>query len=319
MMDNMATKTSTSLSPFGCEQGWRTPLFGLAAMLVLTFAPVSGLGEESPLGEQVKAESCFSAPAQALPNRLTVSNPADTTQCGVAEVEYGWERDWPGGGALDNSSGSLLRFGLARNLEFRWSIDQYLSTRDGAGLQHGIGDNWLGLKYRFHRQSGAVPALALNYAVKVPSASYSKGLGSGRVDHELSFLASQDGHGFHWDFNANVFADGRAQVPGFDHNVELAWALSHSLRGPLQIAGEISGDSRLNPATPGYAGALAALSYAVSPRLVLDCGLSVGLTSAAARKRLVFGLTYSLTNLYTAGMRRRIASKEPRDRTGNNL
>lgn len=289
------------------EKRDRRLLRGVAAAVVfLACGSVQILWADSPDGEQNEAKNCFAGPIQSLPNRPTVSNPADTTQCGVAELEYGWERDWPGAGARNSGLGSLVRFGLTRNLEFRWGMDNFLSQWDGFGaVQEGMGDQWLGAKYRFFKRSGVVPTLAVNYAVKVPSASYQKGLGSGRVDHEFTLLASQDIRGFHWDFNTNVFVDGRPSTRGRDHNVELAWAISHSLRGPLQIAGEVHGDSGANLDTPGFLATLLALSYQVSPRLVLDSGLDVGLTAGANRKRLMIGFTYSLTNLYSAGRRSR--------------
>ena len=43
--------------------------------------------------------TCFASGVASVPSRPTVTAATDTTQCGVVELEYGLERQWPGGGA----------------------------------------------------------------------------------------------------------------------------------------------------------------------------------------------------------------------------
>jgi hypothetical protein len=51
---------------------------------------------------------CYESPIKANPNRPTVANPADITQYGVLEIEYGWDRTSLGAGArLDDTVGAL--------------------------------------------------------------------------------------------------------------------------------------------------------------------------------------------------------------------
>jgi hypothetical protein len=139
----------------------------------------------------------------------------------------------------------------------------------------------------------------VSYAVKIPSASAPKGLGSGRVDHQFKFLASKDVRGTHFDFNASALLIGRPRARGFDHNAEMNLAFSHPLRGKLGMTGELYGDTRLNSAVPGFVSTLWALTYTVTPRLVVDAGMAVALTpDAPFRKRLVVGFVYSLAELY---------------------
>ena len=68
--------------PFWRAQGGRL----LGACLLLP-AHVLGQCPTAPQGGIV-----------ANPNRPTVADPADITELGVLELEYGWERDWRGGG-----------------------------------------------------------------------------------------------------------------------------------------------------------------------------------------------------------------------------
>src|ERR1700682_4384815 len=64
----------------------------------------------------------------ANPSRPTVANPADITQYGVLELEYGWDRLWPGGGVQQTSVGGLLKFGMLCDIELRWHTTDWKSV-----------------------------------------------------------------------------------------------------------------------------------------------------------------------------------------------
>src|SRR5690348_4302816 len=211
---------------------------------------------------------CYADSIAANPNRPTVANPADITQYGVLELEYGWDRLWPEEGVQQTSAGGLLKFGMLCDVELRWNTTSFLSQTDASGTHRSFGDNWLGPQIRVYRQTKRVPALAFAYAIKIPTASTKDGLGTGRVDHELTFLASKDIERFHFDFNFSQFLIGRPNLSGFDKNQQLNLAFSHVIRGRLQFTGELYGDTRLNQTTPGFASSLWALTYTVAPRLV---------------------------------------------------
>jgi outer membrane putative beta-barrel porin/alpha-amylase len=253
-----------------------------------------------------KQTGCYADSIVANPNRPTVADPADITQYGVLELEYGWDHVTPGGNVRQTSFGGLLKFGLLCDIELRWTTTSFLSQTDASGTQRGIGDNWLGPQIRFYRQTKHVPSLAFSYAVKIPSASDS--LGSGRADHAFTFLASKDIAHFHFDFNASQFLIGRPNTTGFDNNQQLNLAFSHMVRGNLLFTGEFYGDTRLNQATPGFASSLWALTYAVTPRLVIDAGFEAGITSGGPHRHAFVGATYSISNLYPGWRRRRTSS-----------
>ena len=84
----------------------------------------------------------------------------------------------------------------------------------------------------------------------------------------------------------------------------MALAFSHALYKRLQFAGEFYGQTQLNNATPGFASSLWALTYTVSPRLVVDGGFEAGLTSGGPHRHAFGGITYSIANLYP-GWRRK--------------
>src|ERR1700733_9756736 len=117
---------------------------------------------------------CYTAPIIANPNRPTVANPADITQYGVLEVEYGWDGSWPASGIQGRDIVSLMKFGLLCDVELRWASTNFLSRSDSLGYRNGFGDNWLGPQVRFYRQTAHIPSLALSYEIKFPSASQNK-------------------------------------------------------------------------------------------------------------------------------------------------
>jgi hypothetical protein len=235
---------------------------------------------------------------KANPNRPTVANPADITQYGVLEIEYGWDRTSFGAGERLGDLVGLLKFGLLCDVELRWLTTSALIENRQAGGQTGIGDNWFGPQVRFYRQTAHVPSLAFSYAVKAPTASTMKGLGSGRVDHQFTFLASKDIHSVHFDFNTAYFLIGRPGPSGFDSFWQINLSFSRTIHGSLGFTGEFYGDTELNAQNPAFASSLWAVTYNISPRLVVDGGIDVGLTHGAPQKRFFAGVTYSITNIY---------------------
>jgi hypothetical protein len=265
---------------------------------VVTFAAcfaVSRLAVGQWMGTQTR---CYADSIAANPNRPTVANPADITQYGVLELEYGWDRLWREEGVRQTSVGGLLKFGMLCDVELRWNTTSFLSQTDASGTHRSLGANWLGAQIRVYRQTKWVPALAFAYAIKIPSASTKDSLGTGRADHALTFLASKDIARFHFDFNFSQFLIGRPNLSGFDKNQQLNLAFSHVIRNRLQFTGEFYGDTRLNQTTPGFASSLWALTYTVAPRLVIDSGFEAGLTSGGPRRHAFVGATYSIANLY---------------------
>ncbi len=215
---------------------------------------------------------------------------------------------WPEGGVHQTSIGGLLKYGILCDVELRWNTTSFLSQSDASGTHRTFGDNWIGPQIRVYKQTKRMPTLAFAYAVKIPSATTVDGLGSGRVDHSFTFLASKDVAHIHFDFNATHFLIGRRGAGGFDQNDQLNLAFSRTIRGGLQFTGEFYGDTRLNPSTPGFASSLWALTYTIAPRLVIDGGFEVGLSSGGPHRHVFAGFTFSIANLYPGWRRNRTGS-----------
>lgn len=275
-----------------CSQG---PWIRLTWLVML--GAVTHAWAQQPANSTEK--SCVGSVVSSVPSRPTVTSATDTTLCGVVEIEYGLERQWPGGGANRDDLSGGVRLGLTNNLDFHWSSGAFLHVMDGDGDRTGWGDTWLGLRYRFLEQTKHRPSLGVGYQAKVPSAGVTNGLGSGQVDHAPSFLVSKDIRGFHIDFNVLPLLAGRSDGTGFDHNLGFALSAAAPLTRRLGIVGEGYGYTALNQSNPAFASAMLGFTYQPQARLVLDTGLDVGVTSGAPTKRVFVGITYAVANVYS--------------------
>jgi Putative MetA-pathway of phenol degradation len=281
----------------------------LSFMRRLRAVPLIFLAATPAMGQWMgKQTDCYAASIAANPNRPTVADPADITQYGVLEVEYGWDRTSPDREVRQSSVGGLLKFGLLCDLEVRWSSVAFFSQNDASGSHRGFGDNWLGPQVRIYRQTKRVPTMAFSYAFKIPNAPAAIG-GTGRFDHAITFLASKDLERFHFDFNVSHFIIGRANASGFDRNGQMNLAFSHPLYRGLLLTGEVYGATELSRSTSSYISSLWALTYTITPRLVVDGGFEAGLTSGGPRRHAFVGVTYAIANLYPGG--RRSQSRSP--------
>lgn len=234
--------------------------------------------------------SCCFAFAQdeltAVPNRPTVSTPAQPVQPGVLETEWGLDAS----GSEQDING-LLKFGLNKNFELRLTNDPFLADSG----THGVGDTGAGFKYRFTQDSGRQPSIAFMYMAKLPTAG--SVLGSGELDHTFTLLVSKDLGKHHFDFNIVANLLGKPQG-GFDRDVLNALAWSHPLSGKWGATAELSGVTSPNPSTPASAQFLAAATYTARPRLVLDCGMTARITGDIPHFTFIAGFTYSIAGLY---------------------
>ncbi len=271
-------------------------LIGVAASVLPAAARGQDAGEAPSAGTN-SSEAC-SAAVISVPSRPTVTSATDTTQCGVVELEYGLERQWPGGGANRDDLTGGLRFGITPSLDFHWSSSDFVHLMNGTGNRTGFGDTWLGLRYRFAAQTKRRPSLGFYYAAKIPSASPALG-GSGEVDQTLTFLASKDVRRLHFDLNVIELLAGRPTSAGLDHNTGFALATWIPATRRLSVVFEPYGYTELNTSAPGFASITLGGNYRVQPRLYLDSGLDVGASAGAPRKRVFVGVTYAVGNVHS--------------------
>jgi len=243
----------------------------------------------SPASSDSTAEAgCRGEKAQitAVPNRPTITTTAEAVQCGVLELEYGFEV----ADGHQNMNG-LLKFGLFSILELRLANNPF--ERD-AGVT-GLSDTGVGFKFRAIAQKGSIPTISLLYTASLPTAT--QGLGTGGVGHSIQLLVSKDFGKHHFDVNEGPQFVARPQG-GFDRNYFTSLSYSHPITEKLGYTAEIAGFSRTNLQTPATLTLLGAFTYSVTSRLVLDAGASINAYGHLPRAIGIFGFTYSISDLY---------------------
>jgi len=222
----------------------------------------------------------------AVPNRPTVSTPAQPVQPGLLETEWGVDA-----AASHQDLNGLLKFGVRKNLELRFTNNP-ITADSGTS---GTGDTGLGFKYRLTRDSGLEPSISLMYMAKLPTAGSL--VGSGEVDHSFTLLVSKDLGKHHFDYNLIANLLGRPDG-GFDRSYLNALAWSHPVRGKMGATAELSGSTSPDAFTPAAAQVLASATYAPKPRLIFDIGMSARITGEIPHAMFIAGLTYSIADFY---------------------
>ena len=227
----------------------------------------------------------------ASPTRPNWDNGAATTPCGNIETDFGWQLQPMGAGVHQQLLVSSARYGLAPRIDLRWGLTNHIA-QGGGGLAPlgGVGDQSVAARYRFRDQRRWMPALALSYGVKIPTANPAKGFGSGFTDHQFLFIASSDLGRLHLDFNTAGNLTGQGH--GYEGTTQFGLAATRPVSRNLAVIVESYGG--LQPGTPDKLGAaLAGGSYTLRPWLVLDGAYVRTYTAGSPRQQILFGFTYA--------------------------
>jgi hypothetical protein len=242
-------------------------------------------------------DSCALAEITANPARPAWDWTASTTQCGIAEIDSGWMDQTMGPGAMgagvrQEMFTSSMRYGLTPKLDLRWLLTSHIAQSGGdTASLGGIGDQWINARYRFVEQGRWVPALAFDYAVKIPTANPAKGFGSGFADQQYILIASRDLGKNHFDFNAVGTLAGEAH--GHDGAAQFGLALTRPVTKRLSWILESYGGPQ--PGTPDrFGAAFTGGTYALRPGLVFDGAYTRTYTAGSPRQQILFGFTCAI-------------------------
>ena len=268
-----------------------------ARLLLLALLLAAACG--AAFAQTAQTQTNDDEPDFIVPARPTVSNPAEFQRPGVLQLEYGFNGNWraPGGAAQEDTP-LALRLAVSRRLLLELDTDSPLSQSSDGARATGAGDTQLGAQLVLRHEDARGPGVALAYYVKLPTASASDGLGTGRVDHFVLALVSKKMGETTFDFNAIYLLAGRTTDAGRDSSAQAALAASRDITRRFGLQGELSGMTR-NDEQPGALFALGVATYKINRRLVLDCGIRAGLTPEAPRVGAVAGLTVGLADLYS--------------------
>lgn len=279
----------------------------LLSTLMLVALAISAHAQRQPAGMPVSAspEPSPSAPQPTppededfiQPGRPGVSSPAEFQRPGVLQLEFGYDANFRADDFRSQHTLPLdLRFSAHRRLLLELETDTVISELDVTDIRTtGAGDIRLGLQLLALEDTPEHPALAFAYHVKLPSASQSEGLGTGRVDHRITVLTGKKFGETDVTFNAALLVTGREGGAGWSNGGFFALAFSREVGGGFGVEGEVSGQTR-DDAQPRGAYGLGALTYQVNRRLRFDTGMRVGLNTASPRFGVFAGMTVGVTN-----------------------
>jgi hypothetical protein len=239
-------------------------------------------------------------PIQVNPNRPTFATPALTTQSGVFELEFGLAHSvLDEGGA--SSSPFLLKLGLSQRLELRIGGNGLLRvTAPGEPATIGYGDTTVGAQWIYWPKGPLGVDEAVQVTVKLPTADSAAGLGSGKADILLMLLLSRDFGAYHADVNFLTTWLGRPARQSRETQPAGTLSVSRALGEHWSVTGELYSLAKTSQADTVVSN-LWAVGYKVSPRLVLDGGVDVGLSHAAPKVSFFAGLTVGVGRFRHSG------------------
>ena len=235
-------------------------------------------------------------PIEVNPNRPTFATPANTTQSGVAELEWGLQRSTLRDDSTSFGTPTLLKFGLLKDLELRLGTPGFLGLAPvGDATTSGLGDLSLGVQWCYLHDGPFGMDQALQLTHTFPTALASQGLGNGAPIDALTLIFSKDAGPFHIDVNLLETWIGLTPDAGGGRAAQTAGTVSitRNLNDQWSLTGELYA-IQATPVNDHTVSNLWCVAYKVSKRLVLDAGVDVGLSHGAPRYTVFTGLTVGL-------------------------
>lgn len=240
------------------------------------------------VGALTLAQPLAAAEVKVTPYRPTVTNSAGLSAPGWVELETGVAMQEETDGSRQNSLPYLLKLAFTPDFGVLLGGDAWLSQRaaDGTRLSGG-GDTGLILKNRFELDAAE---LGCEYGFKAPTAA--NGLGSGERDLILNGIYSRNIGRHELDANFNVTKLGAAPAGESPYEYGLSATVFHALNNGWGGMAEISGTARRG--TLPRSQWLVAVNYELSPRIVLDVGVSSGIDKRSHRYAVFAGMAMLL-------------------------
>ena len=229
---------------------------------------------------QVFAAFLVFAGGAAFAGRPLAIDDADPVEKGQFEFELGstYEHD-PVCDAWEFPFG--LTAGILPQLEAGVGFGGVVEERTELGErdhESGIGDLTIGAKWQFLKETGWLPRQALAAAVKFPTADDDKGLGSGKTDYDLTWIASKklsEKTGFH--VNAGYTWVGEPSGEDVADVFHYGVALDYQLTDSVQWVGEVFAEKELQGGTQTLVQCNTGFRYSASDSLTLDFAVGTGL------------------------------------------
>jgi cobalt/nickel transport protein len=223
--------------------------------------------------------------------RPLTTDDAGTVEKGVFQLEAGFDAARQDNHDREYSPSMTLSYGLLERMDLGIGSGYIFSHPKESKRENGMADTELKLKYRWTNEQDWRPAFATTGTVKIPTASESKGLGSGKTDfHINTILTKYLNKRLVLHLNLGYTFIGEKHV---NNELNYSMAIQFILTERWALVGEIVGVNNLN----GRHGddpisGLLGTYYLITDKIVWDAGLEIGMTRAAPDFRFTTGLTW---------------------------
>jgi hypothetical protein len=229
--------------------------------------------------------------SHASAGRPLSTDDAFTVEKGKFQIEMGFDVTRQDNHDREISPSMTLSYGLLERMDLGIGSGYlFLHPKEGKN-ENGLGDTELKLKYRLLDEKDWIPAFALSGKLKIPTASKSKGLGSGREDFGINAIATKNlGKRFLLHFNLGYTFIGENHV---DNELNYSLGCQFILTEKWALVGEIVRVNNLNGQTNDdpFSG-LFGTYYLITDNIVWDGGVEIGMNRAAPDFRITAGLTF---------------------------
>lgn len=241
-------------------------------------------------------QSCRYAGRPVTPQRPTVSYDTSTTAERTFELEAGLAVD--PGDSFD--SPTTLKYGSAPGTELfvGWSPWQ-VADQPGPDLD-GSSDVVLGARHRLWEEGDSSPSAAVVVSAKLPTASVAGGQSTGESDVRVGAILNQrfgpvTGNAF-YQYGALGDPAGGGTISEHTATLTAGWAFDDRFGGFVELAGIFVPAQDLDSIFT-----IVGVTYAAMPSLVIDAGVTAGLSSDAPDLQLFVGLTHNFGGPVSAG------------------
>ena len=232
------------------------------------------------------------------PDRPDVTNGTHIVDVGLLQIEFGGLFSRSGANHHNLGTPLTFRLGLTDWLEVRVGGDGFLSSSDPPSHATGIGDVQVGAKLRLWADPGGLPVLSILPTINLPTASESKGLGSGQSDFTVALLTGTDfltrGH-LDLNYGVGLIGAGRGLSRFAQHLISLS--ASVEVPGPVTPYAETFWLSRQEPGGGHVMAIDTGAIYVINPRFALDGGIQGGLSEAAPSLSIFGGVSMIVGNI----------------------
>jgi hypothetical protein len=230
----------------------------------------------------------FSSSAYAA-RPITIDD-AGTVEKGTFQLEVGFDAARQDNHDREFSPSVTLTYGLFERMDMGAGSSYLFLHPKESENEKGLGDTELKMKYRLFDEKEWIPAFAITGNLKIPTASDSKGLGSGKTDFGINTIITKN-LSKRWVVHLNM---GYTFVGehGVNHEFNYSAATQFILSDKWALVGEIGGVNNFNghKRDDPFSGLLGTY-YLISDNVVWDAGVELGINKAAPDFRFMTGLT----------------------------